>query len=69
MKTGHVKHWDSTRGFGFIESAGSPDCFAHVSDLVGCAVLGFGDIVTFEATQGPRGWRAFNVHKIEREQS
>lgn len=48
MKTGHVKKWNSDRGFGFIATDGH-DVFCHVSALpFGIESLKVGAHVSFE---------------------
>lgn len=33
MVLGTIKHWDSSKGFGFIMTDDEQDCFFHASDL------------------------------------
>ncbi|MCD6565293.1 MAG: cold shock domain-containing protein [Bacteroidales bacterium] len=60
MKTGKVKFFDETKGFGFIidEESGT-DYFVHVSGLID--KITEDDKVTFELTEGKKGLNAVNV--------
>ena len=60
MKTGKVKFFDETKGFGFIidEETGT-DYFVHVSGLID--KITEDDKVTFELTEGKKGLNAVNV--------
>ncbi|MBA7575370.1 MAG: cold shock domain-containing protein [Bacteroidetes bacterium] len=60
MKTGKVKFFDETKGFGFIidEETGT-DYFVHVSGLID--KITEEDKVTFELTEGKKGLNAVNV--------
>lgn len=57
MATGKVKWFNAEKGFGFIESEGSPDVFAHFSAIqsTGFKKLNEGDEVEFEIEEGQRG--------------
>lgn len=57
MANGKVKWFNAEKGFGFIESAGSPDVFAHFSAIQaqGFKKLNEGDEVEFEIEEGQRG--------------
>ena len=57
MAVGKVKWFNAEKGFGFIESEGSADVFAHFSAIQGSGFkkLNEGDEVEFEAEQGQRG--------------
>ena len=65
MATGKVKWFNAEKGFGFIETPGSPDVFAHFSAIQssGFKKLNEGDEVEFEveAGQGNKGPQAKNI--------
>lgn len=64
MKTGTVKFFDETKGFGFITEDGSgQDYFVHISGLID--EVNEGDKVSFELKQGKKGINAVNV-KVEK---
>jgi len=53
---GKIKHWDTNRGFGFIQMEGKKDVFIHISALKGMSrspVLG--DIIDFQLGRGKNG--------------
>ena len=61
MKTGTVKFFNDSKGFGFIvEPASGKEYFVHVTALNGQEVKE-GDEVTFEVKETPRGLNAINV--------
>ncbi|ASN80898.1 MULTISPECIES: cold-shock protein [Deinococcus] len=57
MAQGKVKWFNAEKGFGFIETPGSPDVFAHFSAIQGSGFkkLNEGDEVEFEIEDGQRG--------------
>ncbi len=57
MATGTVKWFNAEKGFGFIQTAGSPDVFAHFSAIQGNGFkkLNEGDEVEYEVEEGQRG--------------
>ncbi|MFB9995350.1 cold-shock protein [Deinococcus oregonensis] len=57
MAVGKVKWFNAEKGFGFIETPGSPDVFAHFSAIQsnGFKKLNEGDEVEFEVEEGQRG--------------
>jgi CspA family cold shock protein len=65
VKTGTVKWFDATKGFGFISPEdGSKDVFVHHSSIQnggGYASLDEGQRVSFDTEQGPKGPSATNV--------
>ena len=66
MPQGAIKKIVMDKGFGFIESQPS-DMFFHHSAVEGVAFedLKEGQMVSYEAGQGPKGPRAENVRVIE----
>ena len=63
MKTGTVKFFDETKGFGFITEQGTnQDYFVHVSGLID--QVNDGDNVEFELKQGKKGINAVNVKVV-----
>ena len=70
MKRGRVKWFNSSKGYGFIESNdGSKDVFVHYSAIQdkGYKSLNEGDMVEFETTDGPKGPQATKVVKVAAE--
>ncbi|MCS5659300.1 MAG: cold shock domain-containing protein [Dehalococcoidia bacterium] len=64
MKTGTVKEYDQSKGFGFIESEEGEDLFVHVSGLrVDLKEQGLrqGLRVQFDVQYDVKGDRAINV--------
>jgi len=60
MKTGTVKFFNNSKGFGFIKDDESgKEFFVHVSGLVD--QIKENDQVTFEVTEGRKGPNAVNV--------
>ncbi|MBL7826043.1 MAG: cold shock domain-containing protein [Saprospiraceae bacterium] len=60
MRTGTVKFFNTTKGFGFIvDSSTNEEIFVHVSGLVD--EIRQGDTVTFETAKGKKGMNAVNV--------
>ena len=61
MKTGIVKFFNETKGFGFISpSNGGEDIFVHASGL-STRIIRENDKVTFEVQKGEKGLNAVNV--------
>ena len=64
MKTGTIKFFNESKGFGFItDTASDKEYFVHVTALDGQEVKE-GDEVTFEVTETPRGLNAINVSLV-----
>lgn len=63
MKTGTVKFFNVTKGFGFIKFDDSDqEIFVHVTGLVD--QIREDDKVSFDVTEGKKGLNAINVKKI-----
>lgn len=64
MKTGTIKFFNESKGFGFVtEEASGQDYFLHVTALDGQEVQE-GDKISFEVKESPRGLNAVNVELI-----
>ena len=66
-KTGQVKWFNESKGFGFISPAdGSKDVFVHFSEISGDGfkTLGEGQQVEFSIQDSPRGPSATDVSVI-----
>ena len=67
MPQGEVKWFNDSKGYGFITpDDGSPDVFAHYSEIQGegFKTLTEGQKVDFEVTQGQKGPRAANIRPV-----
>lgn len=68
MKTGIVKWFSNTKGYGFIQAEGESDrdFFAHYSTIQmdGYRTLKAGQLVQFEAEIGEKGAHALNIRTI-----
>jgi CspA family cold shock protein len=63
MKTGLVKFFNETKGFGFIKmDETGEEIFVHVSGL--SEKIKQDDKVSFDVTEGKKGPNAINVKKI-----
>lgn len=64
MKTGVIKFFNATKGYGFIKEDGTGnEIFVHVTGLID-QDLNQGDKVSFEISEGRKGKNAINVKKI-----
>jgi cold shock protein len=65
-KTGTVKWFNSSKGFGFISQEGGEDVFVHFQSIQsdGYKTLNENDKVEFSVTQGPKGLQAADVKVI-----
>lgn len=63
MKTGRVKWFNNSKGYGFIEQEDGEDVFVHFSAITmeGFKSLNEGDNVQFEVVEGPKGLQAKDV--------
>lgn len=62
MKTGTVKFFNVSKGFGFITVDGTgQELFVHVTGLID--QIRDGDKVTFDEQEGKKGLNAVNVKK------
>lgn len=66
MKTGIVKWFNASKGFGFISDEEGNDVFVHFSALQmdGFKVLEEGDRVEYEVIDGDKGPQAANVIRL-----
>ena len=67
MSKGQVKWFNNAKGFGFIlPDDGGDDLFAHYSaiGMDGYKTLKAGQLVSFDAIDGPKGLHAANIHLI-----
>ncbi len=66
VRTGKVKWFNETKGFGFIAQDQGPDVFVHFRAInsQGFKTLAEGQRVQFSVTQGQKGPQAENVTVI-----
>ena len=67
MRSGHVKWFNESKGYGFIVSEdGGEDIFVHYSQILmdGFKTLSEGQPVQFEVVQTPKGLQAQNVTMV-----
>jgi CspA family cold shock protein len=66
---GQVKWFDPRKGFGFIIGPEGQDIFVHFSVIEqesGFRTLNDGEMVTYSATQGAKGWAATKARSLTR---
>lgn len=66
MQYGTIKHWDSSKGFGFITSDDDEDVFLHASNLainLKQEEVSEGLRVKFDIKSDMKGDKAVNVRK------
>ena len=65
-KTGSVKWFNSTKGFGFIQQESGDDVFVHFKAIVGDGYksLEENDKVEYSVTDGAKGLQASDVRVI-----
>jgi len=64
-RTGCVKWFNASKGYGFIQRQSGEDVFVHFSaiQMDGYKSLTEGQLVEFEVRQGPKGLQAENVNQ------
>ena len=63
MKTGTIKFFNATKGFGFVKvDESEQEIFVHVTCLID--QVSEDDRVSFEVVEGRKGLNAVNVKKI-----
>jgi CspA family cold shock protein len=66
---GQVKWFDPRKGFGFIVGPEGQDIFVHFSVIeqdAGFRTLNDGEMVTYSANQGAKGWAATKARSLTR---
>ncbi len=64
MKTGTIKFYNATKGYGFIkDDATGTEIFLHITGLIDQNV-NQGDKVSYDVAEGRKGPNAINVKKI-----
>jgi CspA family cold shock protein len=64
MKTGVIKFFNATKGYGFIkDDADGREVFLHITGLIDQPV-NTGDKVSYDVAEGRKGQNAINVKKI-----
>ena len=67
-ETGKIKWFNENKGYGFIlQESDGKDIFVHYSDIDGDGfrTLSEGEAVEYELIEGPKGYHAKNVKKVE----
>lgn len=62
---GIVRTFRIEKGYGFIESEDGKNVFVHVKQIELESFPNVGDKVEFELTETEKGYKAYNVKKIE----
>ncbi len=68
-ETGKIKWFNENKGYGFIlQESDGKDIFVHYSDIDGDGfrTLSEGESVEYELIEGPKGYHAKNVKKVDR---
>ena len=67
METGTVKWFNNSKGYGFILRNDGQDVFVHFKSIVmdGYKTLNEGEEVQYEIEEGPKGFQAKNVSRVE----
>ena len=67
METGTIKWFNNSKGYGFIIRDDGKDVFVHFKSILmdGYKTLNEGDEVQYEVEEGPKGFQARNVSKVE----
>ena len=65
-KSGVVKWFNNSKGYGFLTDENGADVFVHFSAIQsdGYKTLKQGDSVEFDAIEGEKGLQAQNVRKV-----
>lgn len=64
--TGHVKWFNESKGYGFLQREEGKDVFVHFSSITGegFKTLTEGQQVEFDIEEGPKGPQATNVRPL-----
>lgn len=65
MKTGRVKFFNVTKGYGFIKEDDGSEIFVHSTGLNGNGRLSPDDLVEYEVSENKKGTIAVNVSKLD----